>query len=67
MEDKIGLGVKTMEFNATFNNISITSWWRKPENPEKINDIHKLYHIMLYKVHLAMIRIQTHNVSDDRH
>jgi len=23
MQDKIGLGVKTMEFNATFNNISI--------------------------------------------
>jgi len=21
--------------NATFNNISAISWWRKPENPEK--------------------------------
>jgi hypothetical protein len=63
-----------MVFNTTFNNISVISWWSvllveetggPGENHQPVTSHGQtLSHNV---VHLALIKIQTHNMSGDMH
>jgi hypothetical protein len=68
LSEIIGLGLWSLMPPST---IFQFYWWKKTGVPGKNTDrpqvINKLYHMILYRVHLAKSEFQTHNVSGDSH
>ena len=70
------MGYMFTVFNATFNNISVISWWsvllvETPEYPEKTTDlpqvIDKLNHINHIMLYTSPWEGFKHNISGDGH
>ena len=57
-----------MVFNATFDNISAMSWWSVllvEDTTDLLQVTNTLYHMVLYREHLVVSGIRTHNFRSE--